>query len=228
MVRIILAGVLVGCGLLLAPTAPIAPKARAIPDTCPPTCDQIPAAAWPAPGLLPLAATSRWPHLAPLAVPAPNPRFHFEELCGTRQVADDPRAYAVAAKAEVPAAPGQWQLRAQIVHWRGETWRGGELAASVFHTAVMALRSCQLGAPQFSPSITTAGDYRMAAVISGPVIVHKYLLAHPQSSTISELVFWRTQEPAGSPPVVWSAPPDAQVLDAMAARLCKAYLASCG
>ena len=222
MVRMILAGVLVGCGLLMAPMA------RGVPDTCPPTCDDIPATAWPAPGSLPLAAAYRWPPLAGLAVPAPKPRFRFEELCSTPQVADDPRDYAVAARAEVPAPPGQWQLRAQILHWRGETWRGGELAATVFGRAVTALRACQLGAPEFSPSITTAEDYRMAAVISGPVIVYKYLLAHPQSSTISELVFWRSQEPAGTPAVPWSAPPDARVLDAMDAPLCEAYLASCG
>jgi hypothetical protein len=225
MVRMILVGVLVGCGVLMTPSAPIA---QAIPDSCPPTCDQIPGTAWPDAGLLPLAAIAHWPQLASLAVPAPKPRFRFEELCAAPPLPDDPRGYAVAARAEVPAPPGQWQLRAQIVHWRGETWRGGALAASVFDIAATRLRFCQLGAPEFSPSLTTEQDNRLAAVISGPVTVHQYLLAHPQSSTISELVFWRSAGPAGTAPAPWSAPPDAQVLDIMAASLCEAYLASCG
>ena len=103
--------------------------------------------------------------------------------------ANDPRAYAVAARAVAGQPDGQWQVQAQIVHWRGETWRGGQLASAAFDAAVAALRACQVTAPQFSPSITTAEPNRMAAVISGPVVVHQYLLVDPRSSTISELVF---------------------------------------
>jgi hypothetical protein len=214
-------GMLVGFGSMLAPTA------AAVPDTCPPTCDQIPAAAWPDPRSLPLDATYRWPALPGLAVAAPAPRFRFEELCAGPPPLDDPRSYAVAAKVVVPAPDGQWQLQAQVLHWRGETWRGGQLAASVFDTAAAALRSCLRAAPQFSPLITTDEPDRMAAVISGPssgLVAHHYLLADPASSTISELVLWAV------PPVQvpWLQVPDARVFDAMATPLCGAYLGSCG
>jgi len=222
MVRVILAGLLVSCSVLVVPVA------RAYPETCPPICDQIPATAWPSPSTLPLYETSHWPPLAGLAARAPQPRFLFEQLCGTQRAADDPRIYAVAATAEVLAPPGQWQLHAQILHWRGETWRGSELAMSVFDTAAEALRTCQSAPVELSPKITTDDDDRLAAELSGPVTVHQYLLAHPQSSTISELVFWAVPELDGQLAVPWPAPTDAVVLEAMATPLCGAYLSSCG
>ncbi|MET0900152.1 MAG: ATPase [Mycobacterium sp.] len=218
MVRVILAGLLVSCCLWAAPVG------RAYPVTCPPTCDQIPATAWPAPPTLPLYPTSHWPPLAGLAVPAPQPRFLFEALCGTQRVVDDPRLYAVAATAEVLAPAGQWQLRAQILHWRGETWRGGELAISVFDEAEAAVRGCR----ELAPVITTAEDDRLAVQLPGPVIVRQYLLAHPQSSSVTELVFWVAPDLDGQPAVPWPAPADAQVFEAMATPLCEAYLSSCG
>lgn len=214
-------GMLVGSGSMLAPTA------SAVPDTCPPTCDQIPAAAWPDPRSIPLDVVYHWPALPGLAVAARAPRFRFEELCAGPPPLDDPRSYVVAAKAVVPAPDGQWQLQAQVLHWRGETWRGGQLAASVFDTAVAALRACQRTAPQFSPLITTDEPNRMAAVISAPgsgLVAHQYLLADPASSTVSELVLWAVQ-PVQVP---WLPVPDARVLDAMATPLCGAYLGSCG
>lgn len=118
---------------------------------------------------------------------------------------------------------GQWQLQAQILHWRGDTASGGAIAASVFGNAVGALRSCQQRAPQQSPSITSDETNRMAAVISGPVVMHTYLVAHPASSTISELTLWSS----GPPQVAWPAMPDDPVLNAMTAPLCEAYIASC-
>ena len=152
-----------------------------------------------------------------------TPRFRFEELCGTPAAPQDPREYAVAARAVVANPEGQWQLQAQVLHWRGDTWLGGQLASSVFNAAVAALRTCQDGAPSQSPSITTAQANRMAAVISGPVIMHTYLVAHPQSSTISGLTLWSTAPPE----VQWPATPDATVLEAMTAPLCAAYISSC-
>ena len=140
---------------------------------------------------------------------------------------NDPRAYAVAARAVAGQPDGQWQVQAQIVHWRGETWRGGQLASAAFDTAVAALRACQVTAPQFSPSITTAEPNRLAAVISGPVVAHQFLVVDPRSSTISELVFSHNAG-SGPPAARWPAVPDAQVLDAMAGPLCAAYLGSCG
>ncbi|WP_231645174.1 ATPase [Mycolicibacterium mengxianglii] len=223
MVRLIMAGLLVGCALVVAPVGGALPT-----ESCPPTCDRIPATAWPAPGSLPMDTSSHWPLLAGLAAPVRNPRFYFEELCASPQRDDDPRRYVVAAKTEVAAPPGQWQLRAQVLHWRGETWRGGQLVTSVFDQAVADLRNCQAAAPQFSPSITTSDGDRMAAVISGPQVVHQYLVAHPQSSTISELVLWVTPPPGRVVTEPWNPLPDARVLDAMADPLCGAYLSSCG
>jgi hypothetical protein len=63
----------------------------------------------------------------------------------------------------------------------------------------------------------------MAAVVSGPVVMHTYLLAHVASSTISELTLW-SSVPAQ---VAWRAMPDDSVLNAMTAPLCEAYIASC-
>lgn len=221
--RAMLAAVLLGCALLLAPQ----PAANANPPTCPPACDQIPAAAWPDTWSLPLDGVYHWPALAPLAAPVQGPRFRFEELCASPPVPDDPRAYAVAARTVAAQPDGQWQLQAQIVHWRGETWRGGQLASAAFDAAVAALRACQATAPVFSPSITAAEPNRVAAVIAGPVIARQFLLVDPASSTIAELVFWRNA--AGWPPAPgWPAVREDQVLDAMADPLCRAYLGSCG
>jgi hypothetical protein len=221
-VRLILTGVLVGWMLTVAPAA----RAEPAPQTCPPACDGIPAAAWPAPQTLPLASVARWPALAGLAVPVRQPRFFSEEICVTPLPADDPRGFVVASRAEVLAPPGQWQMRAQVLHWRGETWLGGDLAMSVFTFAKAALRACAV--PGVSPSITTDEDTRMAAVITGPQIVHQYLVAHPQSSSIVELVFWRSGAPGVTPAAAWAPIPDARVLDAITAPLCEAYLSSCG
>ena len=68
----------------------------------------------------------------------------------------------------------------------------------------------------------------MAAVITGPQIVHQYLVAHPQSSSIVEVVFWRSGAPGVTPAAAWAPIPDARVLDAITAPLCEAYLSSCG
>ena len=153
----------------------------------------------------------------------PAPRFRFEDLCGTPAPPQDPRDSAVAARATVAHPDGQWQLQAQVLHWRGDTARGGAIVGSVFSNAVAALRACQQRAPQQSPSITNDEPNRAAAVISGPVIMHTYLLAHVASSTISELTLWST----GAPRVPWPAMADDPALGAMTAPLCDAYIASC-
>lgn len=201
--------------------------ANADPETCPPICDQIPAIAWIQRQSVPLNAVYQWPAPAAAAVPmtggSATPQFRFEQVCATPPFPQDTRNSAVAARAVVAHPDGQWQLQALILHWRGDTARGGAIAASVFGTAVAALRSCQLGAPAQSPSITDDEATRMAAVISGPVIMHTYLIAHVASSTISELTLWSS----GSPEVPWPVISDAAVLDALTAPLCEAYLASC-
>ncbi|OBI51796.1 ATPase [Mycobacterium kyorinense] len=200
--------------------------ARADSETCPPVCDTIPDTAWMQSRAVPLNTAYRWPSLAGIAVPltGTTPRFRFEELCATPPFPQDTRDSTVASRATVLNPQGQWQLQAQILHWRGDTARGGQNASSVLHIAAAALRGCQLGSPAQSPSVTAEGPNRLAAVISGPVIMRTYLVAHPQSSSISELTLW-----ASAPPQLpWPVISDDQVLDAMTAPLCAAYIGSCG
>jgi hypothetical protein len=219
-VTLLLAGGVAASLILVVP-------APAEPETCPAVCDQIPNSAWIQQRAVPLNSAYNWPPLAGVAVSLTGsgtaPRFRFEELCGAQPPAQDPRASAVVARATVVHPDGQWQLQAQIVHWRGDTMRGGVMAASVFGNAVAVLRGCQQGAPSQSPSVTTDEQTRMAAVISGPVIMHTYLVAHVASSTISELTLWSTAPPQ----IPWPSMADAPQLDSMTAPLCEAYIASC-
>lgn len=223
--RMMLAAILAAWGMAIAPSG-VGP-AYAAPRDCPPNCDRIPDSAWIDPTAIPLYSTYRWPGLAGVAVTATNSRFRFEEACGSPAVPDDPRAYAVASRAVVPQPEGQWQLQVQVLHWRGETWRGGQLASAVFDKAVAALRSCQLTSPLTSPSLTTDSVNRMAAVISGVLpgqgILREYLLVNPYNSTVVEVALWTTAPPR----VEWPTVPDAQVLDAMGVPLCAAYIDSC-
>lgn len=209
------------CGLAIAPS----PAAGGVPGVCPPICDAIPDAAWIAPSAVPLYEEYHWPGLAGLAVTAPSPRFGFEALCQSPPVAEDARRYAVAARAVVLHGEGHWNLAAQVIHWRGDTATFGPMAVSTLDTARSRIDACQLTAPQTSPSITTNDPERLAAVISaaGNQVMHEYLLADPDSSTVVELAMWSSLPPQ----VQWPAVPDAQVLDAMAAPLCEAYLRSC-
>lgn len=215
--RMVLGTLLVACGLV------VAPPAAATPETCPPACDRIPEAAWIPPWGIPLNSHYAWPRLPGVAVTAVAPRFRFEELCASPPVLLDPRSWAVAERALVVNPEGQWQLQAQVLHWRGETWRGGQLAQEVFDTAAGALRSCQRTNVTASPSVTTDEPDRMAAVISGPVILHHYLVANPGNSTITELAMWSTAPPL----TAWPGVDDTAVLDAMGAPLCAAYIGSC-
>jgi hypothetical protein len=215
-----LAVALATCGLAIAPSAGW--PARAVPGECPPICDAIPDSAWITPTAIPLYPVYRWPGLAGLAVTAPSARFGFEALCSSPPVAQDPRAYAVGARSVVLHPQGQWNLLVQILHWRGDTATGGPTALTTLETARSRLRDCQSKA---SPSITTNDPRRIAAVISvaGDQVMHEYLLADPDSSTIVELAMWSSLPPQ----VDWPAVADAQVLDAMAAPLCSAYIRSC-
>ena len=219
--RIALTAALVAAssGLLLAPQA----SAEPIGSTCPPACNRIPDSAWIVPAAIPLAGRYGWQPLAGLAVTARTPRFRFEELCGGAPAANDPRNYSVAQRAVITNPSGQWQLQAQILHWRGETWRGGELARDAVAAAAAGLRACQQTNPGASPSLTLDEPERLAAVISGPVILHEYLLADPVSSTVTELALWSDAPPAMPYPTL----SDSAVLDSLAAPLCAAYLGSC-
>jgi hypothetical protein len=223
--RLVLAATLIAGGLLVACVRSTG-IALADPETCPPVCDSIPDTAWIVPSAIPANSIYRWPLPAAAATPMTGtgtPRFRFEEVCATPAYPQDTRDSAVAGRATVARPQGQWQLRAEVVHWRGDTYRGGQAATSVFATAEAALRGCQSGAPAESPSVTVDEPNRLAAVISGPVIMHTYLVARPENSTISELTLWAS-EPVELP---WPIISDDQVLDALAAPLCAAYLASC-
>jgi len=215
--RVVLGTVLVAFGVAATPPA------VAEPYNCPPACDSIPDSAWIAPAAIPLDSRYGWPPLAPLSVPAPAPRFAFEELCASPLIPADPRGYVVAERAVVSNVAGQWQLQAQVLHWRGETWRGAQLVQDSFAAALSALRSCQRTNPVASPSLTLEEPDRFAAVISGPFILHQYLVANSANSTITELALWST-----APPLTpWPTPDDATVLDALGAPLCIAYIDSC-
>jgi hypothetical protein len=215
--------VLVALAPMLGPLA-LAPTASAEPSgNCPPACNRIPDTAWIAPSSIPLHSRYEWPDLAGLSVTARSPRFRFEELCASPPVGGDPRSFAVAARAAVTNAAGQWQMQAQVLHFSGETWWGGQLVRDTFAAAVAALRACQQTNAAASPSLTVADPDRVAAAVSGPVILHEYLLADPASSTITELSLW-----SDSPPQTpWPAVADPTVLDALAAPLCTAYISSC-
>jgi hypothetical protein len=221
--RLVLATMLVASGLAAGCMSWIA--AHADPETCPPICDRIPDAAWISSPGIPLNSTYRWPTLPGVAVPMTGtvtPRFRFEEVCATPAFPQDTRNSAVASRATVTNPQGQWQLQAEVLHWRGDTARGGQNASSVFDIAAAALRGCQLAAAAESPSVTVDEPNRLAAVISGPVIMHTYLDARPENSTISELTLWSSE-----PLVTWPVISDAQVLDAMTSPLCAAYIGSC-
>lgn len=220
-VRLMFALAIAVAGWMLVPAA-----AGAAPGPCPPRCDQIPDSAWIEPGAIPLAPAYRWPGLAGLAVGVTTPRFEFESWCASPGRDSDPRDYAVAARAQVSNPPGQWNLHVQVVHWRGDTVTGGREALETLEWARMALASCQLTAPEVSPSLTTSGAMELATVISdgGRRVMHAYLVADPASSTVVEMVLWSTVPPT----VPWRAvAPDTEVFDAMAAPLCEAYLGSC-
>lgn len=197
------------------------------PQRCPPTCDSIPTAAWIDPLDIPMRDSYQWPVLhevAEVAAVTTAPRFRFEELCASPQVMGDPRSYAVSSKAIVDPGPGHWQLHAQVVHWRGDTITGGSTALAVVQAASDAVLACQRTAPAVSPSITTDEPGLLAVVFSGPVVVHQYLVAHLNSSTVTELAF-----SAASPPLIkWAGVADRDVLDAMVTPLCAAYVSSCG
>jgi len=223
--RLVVAAMLSAGGLMMACVSSSG-HAHADQETCPPVCDRIPDTAWISPSAIPLNSTYHWPPMAGLAVSmtgTATPRFRFEEVCATPALPQDTRDSAVAGRTTVGNAPGQWQLRAQVLHWRGDTAHGGQNASSVFDTAAAALRSCQLGAAAESPSITIDEPNRLAAVISGPVLMHTYLVAHLENSTLSELTLWASQPPQ----LPWPIISDSQVLDAMTSPVCAAYLGSC-
>jgi len=94
---------------------------------------------------------------------------------------------------------------------------------SSFAAAAAALRACQETNPAASASLIVDQPDRLAAAISGPVVLHEYLLADPVNSTLTELALW-SDAPPRTP---WPAVTDTAVLDALGAPLCTAYIDSC-
>src|ERR1700761_8854583 len=130
--RLVLAATLI-VGVLSAACVSSSDFAVADPETCPPVCDKIPDTAWISSSAIPLNATYHWPAPAGSAVPltgGATPRFRFEEVCATPAFPQDTRNSAVAGRASITNPQGQWQLQAQILHWRGDTARGGQSASS--------------------------------------------------------------------------------------------------
>ena len=209
--------------VMVASFVAAAPASAEPASTCPPACNRIPSTAWIAPSAIPLDSIYSWPQLAGLAVTSRPARFRFEDLCGTPAAPGDPRSYAVAERSVVAAPRGQWQLQAQVVHWSGETWRGGQLAEDALTAAVAALKACQSTNPVASASLVVDEPDRAAAAISGPVILHEYLLADPVNSTVTELALWSD----GPPQTPWPAVTETAVLEALGAPLCTAYIGSC-
>jgi hypothetical protein len=207
-------------GLVVMPGA-----ARAAPGVCPPMCDAIPDSAWIESSSIPLSRVYRWPGLPGVAVTATKPRFEFESWCASPEVVNDPRDYAVAGRATVPNPDGQWNLQVQVMHWRGDTVTGGRTALATLERARIALNNCQATAPKVSPSLTTNSVDRLAAVITDPGsrVMHAYLLADPDNSTVVEMVLWSTLPSS----VEWRTVSDAQILEALSDPLCAAYLGSC-
>ena len=164
---------------------------------------------------------STQPDLAGLAVTARAPRFQFEQLCH-RPDGRGPRGYVVAERSVVSNPAGQWQLQAQVLHWRG-----GDLARRPAGTGDRRRgRRRAAGLPATNPgasgSLIVDQPDRMAAVVSGPVILHQYLLADPVNSTVTELALWSDAPP--QTPGRRSPTPRSSTLGA---PLCTAYVDSC-
>ena len=184
--------------------------------------------AWLGPRSLPLDATYHWPGLAGWPSPRRRRGSGSRNSVRTPPVADDPRAYAVAARAVVGQPDGQWQLQAQIVHWRGETWRGGQLGRrGVRHRRRRACAPVRSTAPLTRPSITTDEPNRMAAVISGagqvaaPVSAGRPAQQHHQSN-------WRCGTIRQRPPAVGGRRcPTRRSSTRWRRRCARAYLGSC-
>lgn len=209
--------------LSVSVAAPVAAEPGDASEVCPPVCNSIPASAWLAPTSIPLYDVYRWPSLPDIDLSA-LPRFRFEEICASPTYSGDPRSYSVHSRAVVETGRGQWQLHVQVVHWRGDTLTGGSTARAVVEAASGAARMCRVAQPATSLEVTVDEPDRLALVMDGSVQLRQFLVAHPASSTISELALW-----AATPTSVsWAAPSDSEVFDRMTEPLCTAYVSSCG
>jgi len=183
--------------------------AHADQETCPPVCDRIPDTAWVLPNAIPLNSTYRWPSLAGVAMPmtgTATPRFRFEEVCATPVFPQDTRNSAVAGRASLTNPQGQWQLQAQVLHWRGDTARGGQSASSVLGVAAAA--------PSAGPVVAALTATTLISVVAlGP--------ATRTPGTRLSLANWRTIEQF----VVYSKPIVASTVIYLAINLFDRHLA---
>ena len=92
-------------------------------ETCPPTCDRIPDTAWIPPWDIPLNSKYTWPPLQAVAVTDHPTAVQIRGPVRHGAVSAGPLSYAVAERATVANPEAQWQLQAQIFHWRGDVAR---------------------------------------------------------------------------------------------------------
>jgi hypothetical protein len=170
-----------------------------------------------------------------LSEPVTNPRFLADELCAAGPQTTDERDGARAARIILPNPPGQWQLQVQILHWRGDPWIAGQRASAVMDAATALLRNnCSFQAP--GVSVTRIAEQNipggnpgqsLTATITGtgtaPQIAHVYLISDLRNSTVVELAMSSRSPPA----VEWPTVNDDELLAAMVAPLCTAYVNSC-
>jgi hypothetical protein len=202
---------------------------------CPPACTQIPDAAWIDPAATPLYDDYRWAPLAPLSEPVSKPRFKADELCAAGPQTSDERDGSLAARIILPNPPGQWQLQVQILHWRGDPWIAGQRASAVMDAATSLLRNnCSFNSP--GVSVTRIAEQNLPGgnpgqsltatiteIGTSPQVAHVYLISDLRNSTVVELAMSSTSPPA----VDWPTINDDQLLAAMVAPLCTAYVNSC-
>jgi hypothetical protein len=205
---------LVACGLVVAP--PLPP-----PRDVPPACDRIPEAAWIPPWGIPLNSHYAWPRLPGVAVTAVAPRFRFEELCASPPVLLDPRSWAVAERALVVNPEGQWQLQAQVLHWRV---RRGVAVNWPRRCSTPRPGRCGLVGPRDGLAL---GDDGRARPDGGgdrwpgdPAPVPGRQPREQHDHRAGDVV-------DGAPADSLAGVDDTAVLDAMGAPLCAAYIGSC-
>ena len=224
--RLMLAAILAACGLAVAPSM-IGP-AQAVPTDCPPNCDRIPNSAWidadrhSAVFDLPLARPGR--SLRHGEQPALPIRGGLRHAAGPRRSAPvrgrRARRRRAAGRAVAAAGTGialAWGDLARRPARGGGVRQGSRLPArlSADFSADFAL------AHHRQPQPDGRRHQRGASRSAGPARI-------PDCSTRATAPSSRWRCGRRSPPrVEWPPVPDAEVLDALAAPLCRAYIDSC-
>jgi hypothetical protein len=188
----------------------------------------LPSTVWIATDAVPMSAGQHWPALAGVAQRFYGEAFAIQALCHVAPAADE-FAGAEGAYARVQRQSGNWSLQQQILHFPGDPWQAGQVAASAYASLVDTLNDCATTEPDAHVTITTpdshcvdviGGCTAVAATIDVPsqrIVSHVYLSS--AGSSVSELSVWSSPTP--SPP--WAGAGDAGVLEAMNAPLCAVW-----